>query len=258
MTSLWRTKEYDCNAPVHAHMNVLPPVEAQYDPVSLPPEVSNMDTVKLNETRFYKLGDEFFPSITSVLKATDLEGQKGLARWRKAIGEEKAAAITNAASARGTRWHKFCELYLMGQVPGWSYVTTPEDRRMAIHITHMLNENVKRVLANEVSVVSRRYGIAGRLDLAAELSNGKCAIIDFKTGKKKKTGNRLDQAALQGAFYADALTESLPMGIIDTVVVAQLTPSSLYWQETPAAEWREKLQAKIAQYAEIVNKELSK
>ena len=258
MTSLWRTKEYDLAQPMHGHMNTLPPSTMNFAPMDLPKAMSEMKTVEVNGTRFYTLDDKFFPSITTVLKATDDEGRKALEKWRKKVGYEKAAVITAAAVTRGVNWHKFCELYMAGVTPGWQYVTTPENRRKAIQIALMLNENIKTVLASEASVVSMAYGVAGRLDLCAELTNGHLAVIDFKSGTRQKKKNRLNQAALQGAFYSDALTEFLPFGIIDTVVVAQICSYKLYWQTTPVKEWRETLREKIAKYAELVNKELAK
>lgn len=258
MTSIWHTTEYDVNAPVFEHMNTLPKATMVINLVDLPPGMESMETVEIGENRLHKLGDQYYPSITRVLRETDLEGQKAIAKWKKAIGEEKANEITNAAALRGTNWHKFCELYLSGETPGWQYVTTPENRRKAIHIAIMLNAHIKTVLANEASVVSQVYGLVGRLDSAAELMDGRLAAIDFKTGAKKKTGNRLNQAAIQGAFYADALTEYLATGCVDTVVVAQICSSKLYWQETPAKEWRETLREKITKYAEKLNKDFSK
>jgi hypothetical protein len=254
----WKETEYSVNTPVHQYMGQLPPCTSQYDPISVPDEISSMETVEWGDGLKVYVNDknEYFSSITRMLKATDKEGQKALEKWRASVGVETAQAISTAASKRGTKWHKFCELYLTGKTPGWEYVTTSDDRRMAIHIALMLNSKIKRVLANELTVVSHQYGIFGALDLCAELTNGKIAIIDFKTGKRKKAGNRLDQAAIQGAFYAEAMTEHIPFGIVDTVVVAQLCPSRLYWQETPASIWQDSLRTKITEYTEILNANL--
>ena len=255
-TPLWRTTEYDVNMPVHGHMDVLPEAEMTFAPITLPEGLESMEPVEIDDLRLYKWKDQYYPSITRILRATDLEGQKAIAKWKKRVGEEQANKISAAAATRGTDWHKFCEIYLSGKVPGWQYVTTPENRRKAIHIALMLNTHIKTVLANETSVVSHVYGLVGRLDSCVELMDGRLAAVDFKTGNRKKTGNQLDQAAIQGAFYADAVTEHLDFGVVDTVVVAQICASKLYWQETPVKEWRETLRTKINEYAQKVNEQL--
>ena len=108
-------------------------------------------------------------------------------------------------------------------------------------------------MASETRVISKQYGIAGRMDMAVQLNDGRYAILDFKTGKKRKSGNRLDNYALQCTFYADALTEHWSYGIIDTIVIAQLLPDGIIWQETQPVLWRESLQSRVVAFAEQVN-----
>ena len=89
--------------------------------------------------------------------------------------------------------------------------------------------------------------------MAVQLQDGRYAILDFKAGKKRKSGNRLENYALQSTFYADALTEHWSHGIIDTVIIAQLLPDRILWQETQPALWREALRARVEEFARQVN-----
>lgn len=215
-----------------------------YDPQSL--------QMTLSETyhdgkRWYTHDGERYPSITTLLSATDEEGQTALRQWRKRVGAVEADRVTRTAAGNGTRWHDFCEAFITGQ-PLWKYLHTPTDTPMAAAIGTLLNTRIRTVLVSESRIMSTRHKVAGRMDVCAELMDGRIAVIDFKTGKKPKSGNRVTNYGLQATFYADALTEWLGRGIIDTIVIVQLCPKMLVWQESSAALWRPLLETRIAQF----------
>jgi len=225
----------------------LPPSTIVYDPQPL--------RVTLTETyhdgkRWYTAEGERYPSITTLLSATDAEGQTALRKWRARVGAVEAERVSRVASTNGTQWHDFCEAYLLGK-PVWKYLSDPSSTAMAAAIGTLLNTKIRRVLVSESRVMSTRYRVAGRIDVCAELTDGRLAVIDFKTGKKPKTDNRLRNYALQATFYADALTEWLSHGDIDTIVIAQLCPKMLVWQESSASRWRPELEARVAQFADL-------
>ena len=203
--------------------------------------------------RWYLYEGQLYPSISNLISATDTEGRKSLQEWRQRVGHAAATTITQKAAARGTRWHKFCELFVTRQQTGWSLFEDPQDVAYGAHVATVLNTQLRAVLATETRVVSTAYGIAGRMDMAVQLQDGRYAILDFKTGKKRKSGNRLDNYALQSTFYADALTEHWGRGIIDTVVIAQLLPDRILWQETTPALWRVALHERVDEFARQVN-----
>jgi genome maintenance exonuclease 1 len=203
--------------------------------------------------RWYLYDGQLFPSISNLISATDDEGRKSLQQWRQRVGHAAATSITEKAASRGTRWHKFCEYFVTRQQIGWSLFEEPEDVAYGAHIATVLNTQLRAVVASETRVASTAYGIAGRMDMAVELQDGRHAILDFKTGKKRKSGNRLDNYAIQGTFYADALTEHWGRGPIDTVVIAQLLPDRILWQETEVAQWRESLRTRVDMFAQQVN-----
>lgn len=206
-----------------------------------------MTEVTTPDGRWYEHNGVRYPSITTLIKATDHEGASALREWRRRVGHEAAQKITNKAAENGTRWHKFCENFVAGE-PTWSSLTNVGDLTYAAAVGYLLNEKIDTILASEERVVSTRYRIAGRMDLAVTLKDGRHAIIDFKTGSKPKQGNRLENYFLQGTFYADALTTLLEDVTIETVVIVQLCPHALLWQESTANEWREKLQERVVEY----------
>jgi hypothetical protein len=232
---------------------VLPPSRITFAPVSLP--------ITLNEAmrdgkRWYVYQGEYYPSITTMISTTDDEGNKALKQWRTAVGHDTANHITQTAVKRGTQWHTFCEQFVTRQPIAWNNFTEPNDMSYAVLIGQTLNDRIASVIALETRVVSSTYGLAGRLDMAIQLRDGRHAILDFKTGKKPKTGNRLQNYGIQAAFYADALTEHWKSDIIDTIVIAQLLPDRILWQESDVASHRPLLRARIDKFVNLVNTQL--
>lgn len=236
------------------HGTVIEPSRIEYSPLAIPSMPADIPTSMEDDIRYYHVDGQLYPSITSVLRSTDTEGRIALAAWRKRVGPDVASVITQAAASGGTSWHTFAEKYLKHEPTNWGYVTTPDSIRQAFQLSSVLNANIKRTIASELSVFSKKYGVAGRLDAGIELADGRLAILDFKTGKKPKYGNRLAQAGIQCAFYADALTELMDFDRIDTVVVVQILPTAVYWQTSEVAHWRPILIEKIEQFKRLRGK----
>ena len=249
--------------PVTAQAGPLRPSTTTYAPMSLPYTLTESS---VDGSRWYVKDNVFYPSITTLLTATDTEGQAALRRWRSAVGQDVAAGVTERAAKRGTKWHAFCESYLLQEPPmKWqSMLCEPSDRVYAETLTSVLNERLDTVFASESRVVSTVYGIAGRMDVGAQLRpayGGRRVILDFKTGKKPKTGNRLTNYALQATFYADALSETCAdtfgtCNPIDTIVIVQLCPDQIVWQESSPVYWRDQLHERVKQFASTVNDRL--
>lgn len=237
--SHWKSTEYP-----YWTATTIPSPAIAYAPVTLP---TLLKETYQDGKRWYTDGTGVYPSITTVLSETDDEGRESLRKWRKRIGQEEAAVVTKTAAAHGTKWHDFCEAYLTGQ-PIWSHVAQPQDRHMAAAIATMLNTHIKTVLIAESRVVSVEYGVAGRMDICAELTDGRIAVLDFKTGKKPKTGNRLENYGLQATFYASALSECMGRGDIDTIVIAQLCPLMLVWQESSTDHFKTLLRERVTKF----------
>ena len=66
--------------------------------------------------RHYTLPDgSKVPSVTTILDRTKPEeAREALARWKKAVGEQRAQQITTEAANRGTRMHAYLMLILVG------------------------------------------------------------------------------------------------------------------------------------------------
>ena len=157
-------------------------------------------------TRVYKTpSGRAYPSVTTV---TGLHSAKGIAEWRKRVGNEEANKISGRASARGTRIHSLCESYLRGEP------TNPDifDTEMFGSITDWLSE-IDNIHALEDPLYSDYLEVAGTVDCIAEFQ-GKLSVIDFKTSSKPKDRDDIHNYFMQTAAYAVAFEErtGIPIG----------------------------------------------
>jgi len=90
--------------------------------------IPKLKQLNLPEGRRYTIeGTDYkYPSITTVLG--DTADKSGLHEWRKRVGEEKANAISRAATTRGTSMHKLCERYLKNEEVDAPMPTADEDK----------------------------------------------------------------------------------------------------------------------------------
>lgn len=230
----------------------IPPRQVAFDPQT---PTYTLSEEYVDGKRWYVREGRPYPSITTMLSATDTEGQAALKKWRNSVGADKAQSISKAAADHGTNWHNFCEMYLSGQ-SYWPYLRNPGDDRYAATVASVLNANIARILFSESRVTSTRYEVAGRMDLGVELRDGRLAIVDFKTGRKQKYGNRLTGYALQTTFYADAMAEILNTPV-ESIVIVQLLPDKIVWQESHTSLWSALLTERVATFARQMEQTLT-
>jgi genome maintenance exonuclease 1 len=159
-----------------------------------------------NGSRVYKTpSGRAYPSVTTV---TGLHSAKGIAEWRKRVGEVEANKISGRASARGTRIHSLCESYLRGEP------TYPDifDAEMFGSIKDWLGD-INNIHALEDPLYSDFLQVAGTVDCVAEFQ-GKLSVIDFKTSSKPKDRDDIHNYFMQTAAYAVAFEErtGIPIG----------------------------------------------
>ncbi len=148
------------------------------------------------------------PSVTTVLDKTKPEESRiALANWRKAVGEQKAQAITTEAANRGTRMHKFLEDFVKGE-PLKETVTNPYAQQsldMAKIVIAKGLTNVSEVWGSEVPLYFPEL-YAGTTDCVG-VHLGDEAILDFKQTNKPKKREYIDDYFLQLTAYALAHNE---------------------------------------------------
>ena len=145
--------------------------------------------VTIDGKRFYATTDgNKLPSVTTILdKTKSEESRAALHNWRRAVGAERAQAITTEAANRGTRMHTYLEHYVKtGQVKerGSNPFSWPSHVMADTVIKHGL-KNVSEFWGIEVPLYFPKI-YAGTTDGAGIHLNEE-SILDYKqTNKPKK------------------------------------------------------------------------
>jgi len=176
--------------------------------------------------RHYALPDgSAVPSVTTILDRTKSEeSRQALENWRRAIGHERAQAITTEAANRGTRMHSYLEAFIMTDDmkplptnpyahPSWF---------MAAEVILNGLQKVDEFWGSEVPVYySGLY--AGTTDCVG-VHQGASAIIDFKQSNKVKKREHIGDYFIQLAAYAAAHNETHGTAINKGVIMMAVQP----------------------------------
>ena len=166
----------------------------------------NLRRVQTAKGRQYVGDDEKpVPSVTTVLDKT---GDKtALIAWRKRVGEAEATRISTESAGLGTKVHNSLEKFVLGEE--WE---VKGNNVISVMAKSMVDEMVEKGLSQVDEIWGVEVGLiaeglyAGTSD-AIGIWNGKPAIIDFKTAKKIKKREWIEDYFLQGCAYALAHNE---------------------------------------------------
>jgi genome maintenance exonuclease 1 len=178
-------------------------------------------TTSSDGTRVYETpSGKAYPSVTTV---TGLHSAKGIAEWRKRVGEAEANRISSKASARGTRIHQYCEDYLRGNI----FEADMFDLEMFNSIKPLLDQ-VDNIHCLETQLWSDHLQVAGTVDCIAEFQ-GKLSVIDFKTSSKPKDRDDIHNYFMQTAAYAVAFEERTGIPIGRLVIIMAVDGDDPRW-----------------------------
>ncbi len=172
-------------------------------------ELLNLASIERTEKdgkRYYITPDGVFPSVTTVLG--EKLDKSGLEIWKARVGAAEVEKVSRLAANRGTAIHKLCEDYLMN-VEIDSRKVMPFNMMMFNTIKPILAKNVSKVYGIESMLYSKVLKAAGTSDLLAEY-NGINSIVDFKTSKKEKKEEWIQNYFIQATTYsimAEELTD---------------------------------------------------
>ena len=159
-------------------------------------------------------GGNIYPSITSLLS---LQEKPGIEEWRKRVGEAEANRISKESTALGTKVHSLCEDYLYNDTLKCNDV----EAFSIFNRLRFLLGNINNIYCLEAPLYSDMLSVAGTVDCVAEY-NGKLSVIDFKTSKKTKKEEWIDDYFIQAFFYAAAffeMTGAIPEQIIILIAI---------------------------------------
>jgi len=159
--------------------------------------------VEKNDVRYYQDSkDNLVPSVTSILSATG--DKSGINAWKRRVGTKFAKQVVDEATTIGTAVHLAIENYLNDCE--WKNFL---DDRLGL-LAHQIS---KRFIEDCLSDIDEVWGLesslvvdglyAGTADCIG-IYKGNPTIIDFKTAKKIKRKDWIEDYFLQGAAYANA------------------------------------------------------
>jgi genome maintenance exonuclease 1 len=182
-----------------------------YNPYNIP----KLTRVTENGNRYYLTPDgKKYPSVTTV---AGIFTKQKIVEWRKRVGNEQATKITTQASVRGTAVHKLCEDYI-NNVEDYTKGQMPVNVDSFNSIKPIIDSCINNVVMQECPLYSHYLKVAGTVDCIAEW-NGKLSIIDFKTSRKPKKLEWIENYFMQTAAYAVMFEELTEKPITDLVIL---------------------------------------
>ena len=184
-----------------------------FDHVEL--NLPKLERETIDGVRYYSVPDEDeLLRLVSITSVTSHFNKEIFVKWRKKVGNEEAERITKAATSRGTDMHTLVEHHLKNeQLPK---VQPLSDFLFKISKTEL--NRINNIYALEGSLYSKQLGIAGTVDCIAEY-DGELAIIDFKTSKKPKPREWIENYFVQAMFYGMAYYEMTGTPIKKLVII---------------------------------------
>ena len=165
------------------------------------PELKRQES---DEGRFYlDSKNNPVPSVTTVLNKTSNK-KESIQQWRNRVGDEEANRIIKQSTDIGTMVHEALELYLNDQK--WRNFTDNQDGVLAERMTEKF---IKSGLNSITEVWGLEVGLildglyAGTADCVGKI-NGVPSLIDFKTARKMKKREWIEDYFLQCCAYANA------------------------------------------------------
>jgi len=181
-------------------------------------EYPNLKRIQTKQGRRYVGEDEKpVPSVTTILG--DTGDKTALIAWRKRVGEAEATRISTESAGLGTKVHNALEKYILQE----DYEIKGNN-----HISIMAKNMLQEMIDQGLSKVDELWGVevgliaaglyAGTSD-AIGIYEGEDAIIDFKTAKKIKKREWIEDYFMQGCAYALAHNEMMGTEISKVVIL---------------------------------------
>lgn len=178
-------------------------------------ESKKLERKNVDGSRMYQTDTgELYPSVTTALGKLS---EKGIARWRAAVGAEKANAISTKAARAGTAMHQVAEDYVLNDFDALAKADP-----IALHtfntIRPYLDENVDTIYGVELQMYSDELRTAGTADLICNYA-GKPTMLDFKTSKRPKSKDKILNYFMQAAAYSIMVKEHYDLDIEKIVIL---------------------------------------
>lgn len=180
-------------------------------------QYKKLERVTTAEGRKY-VGDDNVPvpSVTTILDKTS--DKTALIAWRKRVGEAEANRVSKESAGLGTKVHDALEKHILGeQVTFGNNMVSVMAKDMSELMIKEGFANVDEVWGTEIGLIAKGL-YAGTTDCIG-VHNGEDAIIDFKTSKKIKKEEWIEDYYLQCCAYAMAHNEMYGTNIKKGVIL---------------------------------------
>ena len=180
-------------------------------------QYKKLERVTTAEGRKY-VGDDNVPgpSVTTVLDKTS--DKTALIAWRKRVGEAEANPVSKESAGLGTKVHDALEKHILGeQVTFGNNMVSVMAKDMSELMIKEGFANIDEVWGTEIGLIAKGL-YAGTTDCIG-VHNGEDAIIDFKTSKKIKKEEWIEDYYLQCCAYAMAHNEMYGTNIKKGVIL---------------------------------------
>jgi CRISPR/Cas system-associated exonuclease Cas4 (RecB family) len=177
----------------------------------------NRVTAKNGQRQYTGDDNQPVPSVTTVL--SDTGDKTALINWRKRVGDAEANRISQEAAGLGTKVHNALEKYVLMEeyeIKGNNLISIMAKRMLEEMIDKGLSQ-VDEIWGVEVALIAKGL-YAGTSD-AVGMFNGVESIIDFKTAKKIKKREWMEDYFMQGCAYALAHNEMMGTEIRKVVIL---------------------------------------
>jgi genome maintenance exonuclease 1 len=180
-------------------------------------QYKKLERVTTAEGRRY-IGDDNVPvpSVTTILDKTS--DKTALIAWRKRVGDQEANRVSKESAGLGTKVHNAIEKYILGEeVTFGNNVVSVMAKEMSNLVINEGLKNVDEIWGTEIGLIAPGL-YAGTTDCVG-MHEGSEAIIDFKTSKKIKKEEWIEDYYLQCCAYALAHNEMYGTNIQKGVIL---------------------------------------
>lgn len=180
-------------------------------------QYKKLERVTTAEGRKY-VGDDNVPvpSVTTILDKTS--DKTALIAWRKRVGDAEANRVSKESAGLGTKVHNAIEKYILGEeVTFGNNMVSVMAKEMSDLVINEGLKNVDEIWGTEIGLIAPGL-YAGTTDCVG-MHEGSEAIIDFKTSKKIKKEEWIEDYYLQCCAYALAHNEMYGTNIQKGVIL---------------------------------------
>jgi genome maintenance exonuclease 1 len=174
-------------------------------------------TAKNGQRQYTGDDNQPVPSVTTVL--SDTGDKTALINWRKRVGDAEANRISQESAGLGTKVHNALEKYVLleeYEIKGNNHISIMAKNMVDEMIDKGLSQ-VDEIWGVEVALIAQGL-YAGTSD-AVGMFNGVESIIDFKTAKKIKKREWIEDYFMQGCAYALAHNEMFGTNIKQVAIL---------------------------------------